>query len=63
MENYCFVSIVIMVNKIFEKFFINQIIVEFNECLSDSLIVYRKRYSCEMVLLVLMEDWKNVLDN
>ena len=63
MENYCPVSVQIMVNKVFEKLLANQITAEFNERLSDYLTGYRKRHSCETILQMLKGKWKNVLDD
>ena len=56
------VSILVVLDKVFEKCLERQLIQYFNLILSPSLSAYRRGYSCESVLLPLIEDWRFALD-
>ena len=51
-----------MLDKVFERCVQKQLVQYFNPYLFKFLSAYRKGYSCESVLLHLIEDWKGVLD-
>ena len=51
-----------MLDKVFERSVQKQLVHYFNPYLSKFLSAYRKGYSCESVLLHLIEDWKGALD-
>ena len=46
----------------FERFLLQQMIPYFNNILSNFLSAYRERYSCQHVLLRLIETWRKYLD-
>ena len=56
------VSILVLLDKVFERCVQKQLVHYFNPYLSKFLSAYRKGYSCESVLLHLIEDWKGALD-
>ena len=56
------VSILVLLDEVFERCVQMQLVQHFNPYLSKFLSAYRKGYSCESVLLHLTEDWKGVLD-
>ena len=56
------VSILVLLDKVFERCVQKQLVHYFNPHLSKFLSAYRKGYSCESVLLHLIEDWKGALD-
>ena len=60
--NFRPVSILVCISKIFEKVYRNQMTDFFDAILSISLSAFRKSYSCETVLVRLVEDWKALLD-
>ena len=60
--NFRPVSILACISKIFENVYSNQMTDFFNAILSVSLSAFRKLYSCETVLVRLIEDWKALLD-
>ena len=62
-ENYRPVTVQIVINKIFEQLLSSQITGHYNDRLCDHLTAYRKRHSCETVLLYLTESWRHSLDN
>ena len=51
-----------MLDKVFERCVQKQLVHYFNPYLSKFLSAYRKGYSCESVLLHLIDDWKGALD-
>ena len=61
-NNYRPVSILTSISKIFERVYSDQMVDFFNALLSISLSAFRKHFSCETVLLRLIEDWKALLD-
>ena len=62
-SNYRPVSIIVTLDKVFEKCLARQLSDYFSSILSPFLSGYRRGYSCEAVLLRLIEDWRNALDN
>ena len=56
-------SILVILEKVFEKYLEHQLIEYFNPILSPSLSAYRRGYSCELVPLRFIEDWRSPLDN
>ena len=62
-SNYRPVSILVTLDKVFEKCLARQLSDYFSSILSPFLSAYRRGYSCEAVLLRLIEDWRNALDN
>ena len=55
-------SILVLLDKVFERCVQKQLVHYFNPYLSKFLSAYRKGYSCESVFLHLIEDWKGALD-
>ena len=62
-SNYRPVSILVTLDKIFEKCLARQLSDYFSSILSPFLSAYKRGYSCEAVLLRLIEVWRNALDN
>ena len=60
--NFRPVSILSGISKIFERVYSDQMTDFFNSILSISLAAFRKSFSCETVLVKLIEDWKALLD-
>lgn len=60
--NFRPVSILSCVSKIFEYIYHAQIEEYFNKIMSNLLSAFRKEYSCESVLVNMVEDWKKLLD-
>ena len=61
-ENYRPVSILPSVSKIFETIMYNQIEKYMNQHLSEYLCGFRKGYSTQYCLIVMIEQWKKALD-
>lgn len=61
-ENYRPVTVLPVLNNIYEKLLIAQLGDFYQAILSDSISSYRKFYSCETALLKLIEDWRAMLD-
>ena len=62
-KNYHPVTSLIAVNKIFEQLLSHQITCHYDKTLYLKMTVHRKSHSCEMALLGLIEDWKQVVDS
>ena len=62
-KNYRPVTVLPILNNIYERVLSVQLSVYFKEILSDFISAYRKNYSCESTLLRLTEDWRAGLDN
>ena len=60
---YCPISIFLSVSKIFERNMINQILTHIEQYLSPYLCGFRKDYNTQNCLIVMIEEWKKVLDN
>ncbi len=62
-ENYRLISVLCVFSKIFESVLNDQLQKYFDTILSILLSAFCKMYSCQAVLLKMVEDWKNALDN
>ena len=62
-ENYRPVSILNCFSKVYEKFLLTQFKSFVNNILSDFIAAYRENFSCNHVLIRLIENWKKALDN
>ena len=62
-NNYRPVSILLSVSKIFERNMYNQIYTYMNKYLSPYLCGFRKGYSAQHCLMVMLERWRKALDN
>lgn len=62
MKNYRPVSILPSISKILEKLVHEQLVLFLDNVLDPNIAAYRKGYSCEHVLLSLVESWKKALD-
>ena len=63
MKNYRPVSLIPIVSKLFERDMYNQILSYIEKFLSPYLFGYRKGYSTEQCLTVMLETWKKALDS
>ena len=63
LKNYRPVSLIPVVSKLFERDMYNQIITYIDTFLSPYLFGYRKGYSTEQCLTVMLEIWKKALDS
>ena len=61
-KNYRPVSVVPSVSKIFERILHRQVILRVDQFLSTFMSGYRKGFSTQQALLLLIERWKNTLD-
>ena len=61
--NYRSVTVLITVDKAFEQLLSGQLEPLSNKVFDGLNSAYRKRYSCEITLVRLVEDWKRSLDN
>ena len=61
-SNYRPISVLKVFAKLFERFLLQKIIPYFNNISSNFLSAYRERYSCQFVLLRLIETWRKRLD-
>ena len=62
-ENYRPISILNTVCKVFECYILEQLTPFFNVTMSQFLSAYRKNFSCQNVLLRLIEQWRQHLDS
>lgn len=62
-ENYRPISVLPVFSKVFERILNDQLQNYFDDILSKFLSAFRKNYSCQSVLLKMIEDWKKALDN
>ena len=62
-KNYRPITVLSIVNKIFEQKLIDQVTKYIDPHLSTRMSVYRKSYRSQTALLKLVEDWKLSLDN
>jgi len=62
-KNYRPVTILPILNKIYEIVLSNQLSAYFKDILFDFISAYRKNCSCETTLLRLTEDWRASLDD
>lgn len=56
-------TVQITLNKVFKQLLSMQVSGRFNDSLSDTLTAYRKRHSCETTLIMLIERWRQAMDN
>ena len=61
--NYRSVTVLVTVDKVFEQLLSGQLEPLSNKVFDGLNSAYRKRYSCEITLMRLVEDWKRSLDN
>lgn len=61
-NNYRPITILLSVDKVFEKLLSNQITEYYNPKMYNRITAYRKTHSCETTLLRLVEDWKQEID-
>ena len=61
--NYRSVTVLVTVDKVFEQLLSGQLEPLSNKVFDGLNSAYRKRYSCEITLVRLVEDWKRSLDN
>ena len=59
--NFRPVSILVCFSKFFEKLYCDQLLDFFNKVVSKFLSAFRKGYSCETVLIKMIEDWRKCL--
>ena len=62
-ENYRPVSILTALSKIYESSLNDQLLQHFITIFNDFLSAYRKGYSCQSLLVKVIDDWKKSLDN
>ena len=61
-NNFRPISILPCVSKLFERVYNDQMVEYFCKVISKFLVAFRKGYSCETILLKMVEDWKEALD-
>ena len=61
-KQYRPISVLNGFSKIFERYYLNQMLTHVNKILSKYISAYRKGYSCQNVLLKLTEEWRINLD-
>ena len=59
--NYRPISVLNVFSKVFERFILDQLTFYFKSILSEYRSAYRKQYSCQHVLLRMMETWRKCL--
>ena len=62
-ENYCPVSVLLIISKAYERVTHNQLSEYFNDIFKPFLAAFRKGSGCQSTLLRLLEDWRKALDN
>ena len=62
-KNYRPVTVLAILNNIYERVLSDQLSKYFKDALSDFISAYYKNYSCESTPLHLTEDWRAALDN
>ena len=60
--NYRPVSVLNVFSKVLERFILDQLTSYFKSILSELRSAYRKQYSCQHVLLRMIETWRKCLD-
>ena len=60
--NYRPVSVLNVFSKVLERFILDQLTFYFKSILSELRSAYRKKYSCQHVLLRMIETWRKCLD-
>ena len=62
-KNYRPVSVLPNVSKFFERIMLKQILEQMNKYLSQNLCGYRKGFSTQTALTMLLEKWQTILDD
>ena len=62
-ENYRPVSVLTALSNIYESSLNDQLLQHFITIFNDFLSAYRKGYSCQSILVKVIDDWKKSLDN
>ena len=62
-ENYQPISVLNAFSKIFERFLLDQMVPYLENILSVFISAYRKHYSCQHILLRMIEMWRRCLDD
>ena len=62
-KNYRPVSVLPNVSKVFERVMLKQILEQMNKYLSQNLCGYRKGFSTQTALTMLLEKWQTILDD
>ena len=62
-KNYRPVSVLPNASKVFERIMLKQILEQMNKYLSQNLCGYRKGFSMQTALTMLLEKWKKILDD
>ena len=62
-KNYRPVSVLPNVSKVFERVMLKQILEQMNKYLLQNLCGYRKGFSTQTALTMVLEKWKNFLDD
>ena len=63
MKNYRPISLLPSMSKVLEKLILHQMNPFLRHILDPRIAAYRQRYSCQDVLMRLVEDWKRALEN
>ena len=61
-KNYRPITSIISVDEIFEQLLCNQITGHYDPTLYHRMTAYKEKYSCEVTLLTLVEEWKQAVD-
>ena len=61
-QNYRPVSVLTSLSKIMELFIADQLAIFLDKILNKTVSAYRKNFSCQSLLICLIEDWKKELD-
>ena len=61
-HNFRPVSVLSCVSKVFERVYNDQMVLFFEDMMSSFLSAFRKKYSCETLLIKMIEDWRVLLD-
>ena len=62
LDNYRPISVLNVFSKVFERFILDQLTSYSKSVLSEFRSAYRKQYSCQHVLLRMIETWRKCLD-
>ena len=62
-DNYRPVSVLTVVSKIYETLMNDQLTDYFRNILNKLLCAFRKKYSCQSLLIKMVDEWKTALDN
>ena len=62
-QNYKSMTVLLTVSKVFERFVNKQITDYIEPCLSSLLYGFRKGYTVQHALVIVLEKWKSSVDN